>query len=97
MITSTLTQLSEHYRLIKEERKAQEITASLQGSVTDSTTQWSGSRQVDDSLLVHLHGRKDTTTTTEAGTALTLDGTEADELITWSSDLETLLTKAERQ
>lgn len=96
MVTSTLTQLSEHYRLIKDERKTQEITDSLQGSVADNKAQRSGSRQIDDSLLVHLYGRKDTTTS-EAGTTLALDGTEADELITWSFDLENLLTKAERQ
>lgn len=96
MVTSTLTQLSEHYCLIKEERKAQDITASLQGSVTDSMSQRGGSRQIDDSLLVHLRGRKDTTST-ESGTALALDGTEADELVTWSFDLENLLAKAERQ
>lgn len=96
MVTSTLTQLSEHYRLIKEERKAQEITASLQVSVADSTTKRSGPRQNDDSLLVHLHGRKDPRAT-ETSTALALDATEVDELITWSFDLEALLTKAERQ
>lgn len=96
MVTSALRRLSEHYRLIKEERKAQEITASLQVSVADSSAQRSGHRQNDDSLLVHLRGRKDSTTT-EIGNALALDGTEEDELITWSFDLETLLTNAERQ
>ena len=95
MVTSTLTQLSKHYTFIKEDRKAQEITISLEGSVADSKTQRSGSRQMDESLLVHLHGQKDTTT--ETGTTLSLDGNEADELITWSFDLKTLLTQAERQ
>ncbi|KAJ6051935.1 hypothetical protein N7460_002469 [Penicillium canescens] len=95
MVTSTLMQLSEHYASINEHRKAQEITMSLEGSVTDSTTQRKGSRQVDDSLLVHLHGRKDTPT--ETGTTLALDGIEVDELITWSFDLETHLAEAERQ
>ncbi|KAJ5102654.1 hypothetical protein N7532_003183 [Penicillium argentinense] len=96
MVTSTLTQLSEHYHYIKEDRKAHEIHASLESSATDSTAQRSGSRQIDDSLLVHLHGRKDTTLT-ETGTTLALNGTEADELITWSFDLESLQAKAERQ
>lgn len=96
MVTSTLTRLSEHYRLIKDERKAQEITASLQMSVTDSTTKQSGPRQNDDSLLVHLHGHKDPRAT-DTSLAIALDGTEVDELITWSFDLEALLTKAERQ
>jgi tetratricopeptide (TPR) repeat protein len=95
MVTSTLTQLSEHYNSIKEHNKAQEIIVSLEGSVADSTNQRKGSRQVDESLLVHLHGRKDTET--ETGTILALGGIEADELITCSSDLNTLLARAERQ
>ncbi|KAJ5128530.1 hypothetical protein N7448_002249 [Penicillium atrosanguineum] len=94
MVTSTLTQLSEHYSLIKEESKAQEITVLLQGSITVGTKKRSGSRQMDDSLLVQLHGRKDTTT--EAGTTLALDGEEADELITWSFDSETSLANVEK-
>ncbi|PWY73042.1 NACHT domain protein [Aspergillus heteromorphus CBS 117.55] len=93
-VTSTLTQLSEHYHSIKEDRKAQDITKSLQGTTTETTaTQRSGSRQIDDSLLVHLRGRKDTT---EPGMVLMLDGIETDELITWSFNFQTLLTKAER-
>ncbi|PYH98619.1 NACHT domain protein [Aspergillus ellipticus CBS 707.79] len=96
-VTSTLTQLSEHYHSIKEERKAQEITKSIQGSTTTTTEttfqQRTGSRQIDDSLLVHLRGRKDKT---EEGMVLVLDGIEADELITRSFSFETLFTKAER-
>ncbi|CAG8182384.1 unnamed protein product [Penicillium nalgiovense] len=95
IVKSTLTQLSEHYTLIKEDSRAQEINASLEGSFVDSTIQRSGSRQMDESLLVHLHGRKHTTT--ETNTILELDGIEADELITLSFDLKSLLTKAERQ
>ncbi|KAJ5644212.1 uncharacterized protein N7484_006719 [Penicillium longicatenatum] len=95
MVTSTLTQLSEHYTCVKEHSKAQEINISLEGLVTDSTTQRKGSRQVDDSLLVHLHGRKDTAT--ETGSTLALDGIEVDELITWSFDLDARLAQAERQ
>jgi tetratricopeptide (TPR) repeat protein len=96
MVTSTLKQLSEHYRLIKEERKMHEIIESLEGFTADSITQRSGSRQIDESLLIHLHGHKDTATT-EAGITLELDRAEADELITWSFDLKALQAKAERQ
>lgn len=94
VITSTLKQLSEHYTPIKEDRKAQEIIESLQESVPDSTPQRSGSRQLDESLLVHLQGRKERT---ETGTTLAFDDIEADELITLSFDLKTLLGQAEHQ
>ncbi|KAJ5513442.1 hypothetical protein N7463_002994 [Penicillium fimorum] len=80
IVKSTLTQLCEHYNLIKEDHKAQEINATLEGSFVDSTTQRRGSRQIDESLLVHLHGRRHTTT--ETNTVLDLDGIETDELIT---------------
>ncbi|PWY66488.1 NACHT domain protein [Aspergillus sclerotioniger CBS 115572] len=91
-VTSTLSQLVEHYHSIKEEHKAQQITTLLQGSTTEGHHQRSGSRQMDESLLVHLRGRQDT----EGGTALALDGVEADELITWSVDFESLFSKAEK-
>ncbi|KAJ5301736.1 hypothetical protein N7508_006599 [Penicillium antarcticum] len=94
MVTSTLTQLSEHYTLIQEHSKAQEISLALEGSSDDSTPQRKGSRQADDSLLVHLNGRKDPT---ERSTTLTLDGIESDEAITWSFDMKTHLAQAERQ
>lgn len=95
MVKSTLRQLSGHYTLIKEDHKAQEINASLDGSFVDSRIRRSGSRQIEESLLVHLHGRKHTTP--ETSTVLDLDGIEADELITLTFDLKTLLAKAERQ
>lgn len=95
MVKSTLRQLSEHYTLTKEDHKAQKINASLEGSFVDSTIRRSGSRQIDESLLVHLHGRKHTTTETSA--ILDLDGIEADELITLTFDLKALLAKAGRQ
>ena len=91
-VTSTLTQLAEHYHLIKEDHKAQQITTLLQGTSTEGYHQRSGSRQLDESLLVHLRGRQDT----EGGTALALDGVEADELITWSIDFESLFSQAEK-
>ncbi|OQD60485.1 hypothetical protein PENPOL_c023G04743 [Penicillium polonicum] len=94
IVKVTLTQLSEHYTLVKENRRAQEINASLEESFVDSTTQRRGSRRIDESLLVHLHGRKHTT---ETSTTLELDGIEEDELITLSFDMKTLLNKAERQ
>ncbi|KAJ5923455.1 hypothetical protein N7454_008700 [Penicillium verhagenii] len=94
MVTSTLTHLAEHYTLIKEDRKAQKISVSLEGSVSDSKTQRSGSRQIDESLLVHLHAGKGKTDT---GTTLFLDGIEEDELINLSFNLKTALSQAERQ
>lgn len=95
VVKSTLTKLSEHYTLTKEDRKAQEIKESLEGSFINSTTQRRGSLQMDESLLVHLHGPKHRMA--EATTTLDLTGIEADELITFSFDVKTLLTKAERQ
>jgi tetratricopeptide (TPR) repeat protein len=95
IVTSTLKQLSEHYTFVNEHSKAEEIMVSLEGSVDGSKTQRKGSRQVDESLLVHLHGHKDGEKAT--GTILALDGIEADELITSVSDLNTLLAQAERQ
>ncbi|KUM57085.1 hypothetical protein ACN42_g10121 [Penicillium freii] len=94
IVKVTLTQLSEHYTLVKENRRAQEINASLEEFFVDSTTQRSGSRRIDESLLVHLHGRKHPT---ETSTILELDGIEEDELITLSFDMKTLLNQAERQ
>ncbi|CAI7595684.1 unnamed protein product [Penicillium viridicatum] len=94
IVKVTLTQLAEHYNLVKENRRAQEINASLEESFVDSTTQRSGSRRIDESLLVHLHGRKHPT---ETSTILELDGVEEDELITLSFDMKTLLNQAERQ
>ncbi|KAJ5158863.1 uncharacterized protein N7500_008514 [Penicillium coprophilum] len=85
VVKTTLTQLSEHYSFIKENRKAQEINASLEGSYADSTTQRRGSRQIDESLLVHLHGPKHTT---ETNNILDLDEIEADELVTLSLDMK---------
>ncbi|PYI06981.1 hypothetical protein BO78DRAFT_342291 [Aspergillus sclerotiicarbonarius CBS 121057] len=92
MVTSTLTQLKEHYHSIKEEQKAQQITTLLQGTSMEGHHHRSGSRQIDESLLVHLRGPQDI----EAGTALALDGVEADELITESVDFESLFSKAEK-
>ncbi|KAJ5767230.1 uncharacterized protein N7511_004846 [Penicillium nucicola] len=95
MVTSTLTQLSEHYTFIQEHSKAQEVTIHLEGSFEDNTPQRKGSRQADDSLLVHLHGRKEAATDTS--TTLALDGIEQDEAIKFSFDLKSHLAQAERQ
>ncbi|KAI2747521.1 hypothetical protein DTO013E5_810 [Penicillium roqueforti] len=95
VVKSTLTQLSEHYSLVKEYRKVQEINENLERSFVNSTHQRSGSVQMDESLLVHLHGPKHTMP--ETSTPLDLTGIEVDELITNSFDLKTILTKAERQ
>ncbi|PYH76863.1 NACHT domain protein [Aspergillus uvarum CBS 121591] len=93
MVTSTLTQLSEHFISMGDEAKAKEITSSLQGPTTDSAPQPTGSRPTDDSLLVHLHGRKDTM---ETRTTFSLNELELDDMITRAFDFKSLQAKAER-
>ncbi|EAW15289.1 uncharacterized protein ACLA_059560 [Aspergillus clavatus NRRL 1] len=90
IVTSTLTQLSEHYRSIKDERKAQEIISSLQTSTTNQTP--TQSHQSDESLLVQLHGRRGS----QEGTTFALDDIEQDARISEFYDLASLLSKAEQ-
>ncbi|KAL4778896.1 hypothetical protein BJX76DRAFT_362292 [Aspergillus varians] len=79
IVVSTLTQLVEELKYIKEEHKAQQIAASLQASLTETTTsQSTTSHQADESLLVQLHGRKPSV---QEGTSFALDDIEADEVI----------------
>lgn len=92
---STMTQLADHYTAINEQTKAQKVTASIENTqVQSSSHQRKGSRQIDESLMVHLHGRKDIETTSSS---LALDGIEVDALITQSFDRNALLVQAEQQ
>ncbi|GKZ34145.1 hypothetical protein AbraIFM66950_004327 [Aspergillus brasiliensis] len=94
MVASTLTQLSQHYISIKEEHKAKKIDEWLQTTTeTHHSRSHSRTRQVDGSLLVHIRGRQDTI---DQGTALTWEGIESDELISWSVDVESLFSRAEK-
>ncbi|RAL14183.1 uncharacterized protein BO97DRAFT_448794 [Aspergillus homomorphus CBS 101889] len=93
IVTSTLTQLSEHYISMGDEAKAKEITASIHGTTPESPSQSNNSRPADDSLMVHLHGRKDTM---EARTTFSLDQLEQDDVITQAFDFKSLQAKAER-
>ncbi|PKX90746.1 uncharacterized protein P174DRAFT_423609 [Aspergillus novofumigatus IBT 16806] len=86
---ATLTQLVEHFKYIKEENKAQQLAASLQTWLTESTTSQSTvSHQSDDSLLVHLHGRRPSV---QEGTTFALDDIEADKPISQIIDTHSSL------
>ncbi|KAG2026218.1 hypothetical protein GB937_001725 [Aspergillus fischeri] len=83
IVISTLTQLVEHLKYIKEEHKAQQIAASLETSLTETTaSRQPMSHQPDESLLVQLHGRKPCV---QEGTSFAPDDIEADELISQTS------------
>jgi tetratricopeptide (TPR) repeat protein len=88
IVISTLTQLVEHFKYIKEEHKAQQITASLQTGLTETASQSSLSHQSDESLLVQLHGRRPSS---QEGTTFTLDDVEADELISQTTNSQSSL------
>lgn len=94
IVTSTLTQLSQHYISIKEEYKAKEIETWLQTTTEKHHTQnHSTTRQVDGSLLVHIRGREGTD---DQGKTLTWEHIETDELISWTVDVESLFSRAEK-
>ncbi|KAI2899032.1 hypothetical protein CBS63078_7386 [Aspergillus niger] len=94
IVTSTLTQLSQHYISIKEEHKAKEIEEWLHTTTEKHHTRnQSKTRQVDGSLLVHIRGRQDTY---DQGTTLTWENIETDELISWTVDVENLFSRAEK-
>ncbi|PYH31499.1 uncharacterized protein BO87DRAFT_442052 [Aspergillus neoniger CBS 115656] len=94
IVTSTLTQLSQHYISIKEEYKAKEIETWLQTTTEKHHTQnHSTTRQVDGSLLVHIRGREDTN---DQGKTLTWENIETDELVSWTVDVESLFSRAEK-
>ncbi|OKL63327.1 hypothetical protein UA08_01730 [Talaromyces atroroseus] len=89
IVISTLTQLVEHLKYIKEERKAQQIATSLQTSLTETaTSQSTTSHQSDGSLLVHLHGRKPSV---QEGTTFALDDIETDEPISQTMNSQSSL------
>ncbi|GFF70345.1 hypothetical protein IFM61392_02911 [Aspergillus lentulus] len=89
IVITTLTQLMEHFKYINEERKAQQLAASLQTSLTESTTSQSTvSHQSDESLLVHLHGRRPSV---QECTTFALDDIEADEPISQIIDSQSSL------
>ncbi|KAF7166709.1 hypothetical protein CNMCM5623_000253 [Aspergillus felis] len=89
IVISTLTQLVEHFKYINEEQKAQQIAALLQTSLTESTTSQSTvSHLSDESLLVHLHGRRPSV---QEGTTFALDDIEADEPISQAVDTQSSL------
>lgn len=93
MVVSTLTQLSEHYKSIKEEHKAQEVLNSFQGtSITEPHIRWK-SLSTDESLLVQLHGRRESI---QEGTILALDEKEEDELLSWSYNFDAMIKRAEK-
>lgn len=94
---SAMNQLAEHFMFIKEESKSQEITRSIRSASTVADSHWSGARQADDSLRVHLHGRHAKQTTT--GVRLDLNEKDEDELIASSAQysLESRIAHAERQ
>ena len=95
MVVSTLSQLSEHYHAIGQTHKAQEITTLIQGYTGESQQETTTTRRPSEqSLVVQLHGKKDTV---EHGTVLTLDETFQDDIaITTTFNLESLLAKAEK-
>ncbi|KAF3395404.1 hypothetical protein DPV78_009173 [Talaromyces pinophilus] len=81
IVISTLTQLAEHLRYIKEEGKAQHVESSLQKRPAPS--QSPTSHQSDGSLLVHLHGRKPSV---QNRTNFALDDITADEPISQTTN-----------
>ncbi|ODM18730.1 hypothetical protein SI65_05347 [Aspergillus cristatus] len=93
MVVSTLTQLSEHYKSIKEEHKAQEVLNSIQGTSTTESHTRSKSLSTDESLLVQLHGRRESV---QEGTILALDEKEEDELLSWSYNFDAMIKRAEK-
>ncbi|RMJ27224.1 hypothetical protein PHISP_01933 [Aspergillus sp. HF37] len=72
IVTSTLTQLSEHYYSIQEEIKAQEVLKFLKFLQETTAETPSKSQQTNGSLLVRLRGSRETS----AGTAFSLDEME---------------------
>ncbi|KAK1138393.1 hypothetical protein N8T08_002640 [Aspergillus melleus] len=93
-VVSTYKQLVEHYRLIKEETKAQEIIKIVRSIATSEY----GSESHDSrgNLHVHLRGRGQIEAETNVGLALDIE--EHDELIEQSGsyDFEGLFKRAEK-
>lgn len=94
-VVSTLRLLVEHYRLMKQEQKVQEILVTIR-SIT--TTEYDGSSQdTHGNRHVHLRSR-DKKGATEVGVSLLLDVEERDELIEISEsfDFEAMIKLAEK-
>lgn len=94
IVVSTLKTLVEHYRLTKDEKKAQEIIVIIQ---TITTSEYGGGDDTDKrgNLHVHLKGHRRQESKNTVG--FTLDA-EEDELVerTESFDFEALLKQAEQ-
>jgi tetratricopeptide (TPR) repeat protein len=90
---STSTQLADHYHAIQEVHHAEEVLATLSSSTNEGTIQGVESGFPDDSLHIHLHGRKESMV---AGTSLSLDEIEADAEATSTFDFESLLSQAQQ-
>ncbi|OKL61378.1 hypothetical protein UA08_03701 [Talaromyces atroroseus] len=96
IVISTLTQLAEHYQLVKEETKAREIFLSLRtATIKQYGADSQEARDINGSLQVHLKGHV-TKAEVETGTTLLLDAVEEDELIEESYDFQAHLQKAEK-
>jgi hypothetical protein len=92
VVTSTLSQLVDHYTSINETLEAEKLTTFLQGSTDDKGPQALPDRRPsDESLIVQLHGPKGTA---EHGSVLVLEDVEQDELISHSFDFEALFALA---
>ncbi|KAJ6028412.1 hypothetical protein N7540_003988 [Penicillium herquei] len=88
-VVTTLKTLIEHYRLTKEEKKIQEITATL----LTITTTYDGGDDTRGDLHVHLKGHK--RQESEGGIRFILDA-EEDEFIDESFNYEALIQQAEK-
>lgn len=91
-VVSASTQLSEHYKSIKEDHRAQEVLNSIQGTSTESHTR-SKSLSTDESLLVQLNGRRESI---QEGTVLALNEKEEDDLLSWSYSFDAMIKRAEK-
>jgi len=97
IVISTLTQLVEHYQLIKEESKAREIILSLRSAtIQQYGADSQEARDIGGSLNVQLTGHT-TQIETDTQTTLLLDVEERDELVeSETQDFWALLKKAEQ-
>ncbi|RHZ49083.1 hypothetical protein CDV55_100440 [Aspergillus turcosus] len=93
-VVTLLRQLVEHYRLIKEEQKVQEILASIESITTHHHRH--GSSGANGELEIHLRG-KGTDRPIGIGVGFSLDYEEGDELIQESEsyDVEAWIRQAE--
>ncbi|EED17341.1 NACHT domain protein [Talaromyces stipitatus ATCC 10500] len=97
IVISTLTQLAEHYQLIKEDSKAREIYLSLRSAtIQQYGADSQEARDIGGSLHVHLTGHT-SQIETDTQTTLLLDVEERDELLeSETQNFWALLKKAEQ-